>query len=84
MPTSKALIACSLVIAGPFAILFVPWLIFLLIIPAVLRSPFTPMSTTTTSAWACSDKTQIPVKPFVMFIVCAAVISCGQELTPSS
>ncbi len=84
IPTSTAFTACSLVIAGPLEIFWVPQAIFLSIILGLLNFALTPISITFTSAPACFERIHTPMIPFAIFSVSRAVTLCGAALTPSS
>ena len=84
IPASRDFIACSLVIAGPRAILSVPYPTFFIFKPSTgSKSAFTPQSTTTTLAPTCCAKTLIVAPPSRKFFTICPVTSCGKVLTPS-
>ena len=84
MPTSIAFTASSLDIAGPFAMLSVPYLIFLGKTPGLSQSVAIPISTGYTSAPLMEDIIQIVALCFVIFSVTVFVTSCPVWVTPSA
>ena len=70
--------------AGPFAILDVPFLIFLSITPSSGSSQLIPTSTATISAPAYLESAPTPHSPFAKLGNCIFVISCELGATPSS
>ena len=84
IPASRDFIACSRDIAGPRAILPVPYPTFFIFKPSTgSKSAFTPQSTITTLAPTCCAKMLIVAPPSRKFLTICLVTSCGKALTPS-
>ncbi|MOA00771.1 hypothetical protein D3C78_1201450 [compost metagenome] len=76
--------ASSRLIAGPWAMLAVPYLTLREIRSGWLKSEFTPISTQFTSAPACLAKTFTAAPPAKKFNTICGVTSAGNALIPSS